>query len=205
MIILIILGILFVLLGIVPQILNLFDIKDIYIYDENGTEKRYGDDIIWPDGAEEPDDTSWKKFPCIKKHKVVFSGYDWEFESAILPWLGTLIFGAGFIIPLICTISIHTSWEVAEVSNEITERIIELESRKDNLLSYYNNSIAKDIDISSTNLPGNISEHNSEVKEFVVKLKNKKIDLDNPWISVFVNPAYKNVDIARVEATYINL
>jgi len=198
--------VLFILLGIVPHILHCFWVnKHYYIYDEKGEYTQSGSEIDkWPNGKPE-DFNSWKSYPCRKTTKICPCEYDWEIDECIGPWLGT----AFTFIPLFVAVIIagmHNSpWEIEREANSITEHIVRLETNRDNLLSYYNNSIAKDIDISSTNLPGKINEHNAEVEEFVVKLKSEKVNLTNPWINVFYNPAYKNIDIPRVEATYINL
>ena len=204
MIILIISIVLFILLGVLPQVLNCFEWDDhYYTYDEKGTQKECGRDIDkWPNGK--PDDyDGWRSYPVNVSKKYKYRGYDWD--ESILAWVGTvptLIFVA---VTTIIAIDHHTPWEIQSETAKITEHIVRLETNRDNLLSYYNNSIAKDIDISSTNLPGRVNDHNAEVEEFVVKLKQEKISLNNPWINVFYNPAYKNVDITRVEATYISL
>ena len=204
MIILIISIVLFILLGVLPQVLNCFEWDDhYYTYDENGTQKEYGRDIDkWPNGKPKDYD-SWKSYPVNVSKKYKYRGYDWD--ESILAWVGTVPTVIFVAVTSIIAIIHNAPWEIQSETAQITEHIVRLETNRDNLLSYYDASKTKDIDISSTNLPGRISEHNAEVEEFVVKLKQEKINLSNPWINVFYNPAYENVDIARVEATYISL
>lgn len=204
MIILIISIILFILLGIVPQVLNCFEWDNkYYTYDKDGKYTACGRDIDkWPEGKPEDYD-AWKSYPVTISKRYKHRGYDWD--EAILAWVGTVPTLIFVCVTTIIAIIHNTHWEIQTETAKITEHITRLETNRDNLLSYYNNSIAKDIDISSTNLPGKINEHNAEVEEFVVTLKQEKINLSNPWINIFYNPAYKNVDIARVEATYISL
>ena len=99
----------------------------------------------------------------------------------------------------------HSTWGVQPKEVAITEHITQLETEKINLMTYYEESINKDIDISSTNLPAKINDHNTEVREFIVDIKNHQIYAKNPWTSWFVNEAYTNVDLDRLTATYINL
>ena len=96
------------------------------------------------------------------------------------------------------------TWAVQAKTAEYETQIVELENNKQYILTYYSSGVNKDIDISSTNIPAVIKEHNAEVKDLVKRIKVDRINLKNPWMSSWVNPACNDVDLLRVEATYIN-
>jgi len=94
--------------------------------------------------------------------------------------------------------------EEGPLYESLKEEITNLENNKQYITTYYTAGVGKDIDISSTNIPAVIKEHNQEVKDLVKKIKIDRINLGNPWVGLWVNPACNNVDLVRVEATYIN-
>ena len=129
-------------------------------------------------------------------------------------WPDTYRFIGGVIASCIClsvlavmggtTAANKIKWAVDTQTTAYEEKIIELENNKQYITTYYSTGVNKDIDISSTNIPAVIKEHNAEVKDLLKEIKVNRINLDNPWISPWVNPACNNVDLARIEATYIN-
>ena len=148
----------------------------------------------------------YRRLPCrgyIKK-KIQVADY-WSEEPRAI---------AGYVIGGLCLIvlgamigtnvSNKCSWAVQEQTAAYEEEITNLENNKQYITTYYSAGVGKDIDISSTNIPAVIKEHNQEVKDLVKKIKIDRINLGNPWISPWVNPACNNVDLARIEATYIN-
>lgn len=100
-----------------------------------------------------------------------------------------------------CVIGAKNTWSVRSTEAKITERIVELENNQKSLLKFYETGVTKDIDISASGLPERIREHNSDVAGLLKTIKTSKIDISNPWINWFINPAYQTADVARVEAT----
>ena len=128
-------------------------------------------------------------------------------------WPDTYRFIGGVIASCIClsvlavmggtTAATKIKWAVDTQTVAYEEKIGVLKHNKEMLLTYYSDR-TKETDMSSINLPELITKHNAEVKDLVKEIKVNRINLDNPWISPWVNPACNNVDLARIEATYIN-
>ena len=128
-------------------------------------------------------------------------------------WPDTYRFIGGVISSCICLIVLAVmggttaankiKWAVDTQTVAYEEKIDVLKHNKEMLLTYYSDR-TKETDMSSINLPELITKHNAEVKDLVKEIKVNRINLDNPWISPWVNPACNNVDLARIEATYIN-
>lgn len=149
------------------------------------------------------------ELPCriVYKKKIQKTRY-WDTDDHPVSIIGG---GVGIVA---CTIALlamgitaavaKCEWCVETRKVEITEKIVELENNKQYITTYYTTGVNKDIDISSTNIPAVIKEHNAEVKDLIKSIKTDKINLNNPWCNIWVNPACKNVDVARIEATYIN-
>ena len=218
----------FIILGIVLLLCIVFFVSTffyktydyLYYYDENGDSTRYVDELEeYKNGREreelikiakekaKQEEISYRyvSLPCRKVTKIHLETTSPNIEDCILQVIFGILSLIGIIVCTTLTCMNRTSWAITKENNAIVEHITRLETNRDNLLSYYNNSIAKDIDISSTNLPSKINEHNIEVEEFITKIKNEKVELTNPWVNCFHNPIYNDVDIARVEATYISL
>lgn len=148
----------------------------------------------------------YNTLPCkiYYKRKIQVDSYWYEKARAI----------AGYVIGGACVIALlgmigpnvgcKVKWAVEEQAIKYEEEIVSLENNKQYILTYYSSGVTKDIDISSTNIPAVIKEHNAQVKDLLTKIKVDKINLNNPWVSPWVNPACKDVDLLRVEATYIN-
>lgn len=120
---------------------------------------------------------------------------------------GCVLTGIFLIIGLIMggtAAGCKVTWAIQAKTAEYETQITELENNKQYILTYYSSGVNKDIDISSTNIPAVIKEHNAEVKELVKRIKVDRINLNNPWVGSWVNPACENVDLLRIEATYIN-
>lgn len=198
------------LLSIVGLICGSIDTDEVYTYFylEDQTTENYDD---YKCGYKIKD---WKKLglkesECYKVKQVTTKKHSFNFfyDEDLCGWsagVGGLFLVALCICGGIC-IHEHSSWGIESKEIAITEHITQLETEKTNLMTYYEESINKDIDISSTNLPAKINEHNAEVREFVVDIKNRQIYIKNPWTSWFVNDAYRTVDLDRLTATYINL
>ena len=145
----------------------------------------------------------WCKKTCKKRIRATECYIDeartaWPFGVGLVVILALLICGG------ICLCQ-NISYGVIAKETEINEHIVELENDQQSLLKFYETGVAKDIDISSSGLPERIKEHNAEVSKLVKDIKINRIDLTNPWLNWFINPAYNKIDLPRVEATYINL
>ena len=197
-----------------------------YAYDKNGEDSRYFKEVKFKDDGEEKlvlegllsnekykdlnpntlmDVVKYDKIPCkrtVKYHVRYRNEIFDDFLAAFV--LGCIIGGCGLIAGFFC-INANTTYSIETNRMSYVEATIELENNQAALLKFYETGVAKDIDISSSGLPERIKEHNGEVRELVQKVKSEKIALTNPWICWFVNPACKDVDIPRIEATYINL
>lgn len=148
----------------------------------------------------------YESLPCktYYKRKLQVGTYWYEEPRAI----------AGYIVGAVCLIALGVmigtnvstkmKWSVQEQTVKYEEEIVSLENNKQYIITYYSSGVTKDIDISSTNIPTVIKEHNAQVKDLITKIKVDRVNLSNPWISPWVNPACENVDLLRVEATYIN-
>lgn len=150
--------------------------------------------------SETLDDLKYCQLPCdmTTKKKVVLERY-YDLEEKI----GALVCGGIVLLALIimtsCAIGARNPWSVQSKETSINERIVELENNKFSLLSYYETGVGKDIDISSSNLPKDIRDHNADVADLAKTIKTCRIDASNPWINWWTNPAYANVDLVRVE------
>ena len=102
-----------------------------------------------------------------------------------------------------CAIT-KSPWSVQADVIAYEEKIVELEHNKSYITTYYSTGVIKDIDISSTNIPSVIKEHNAEVKDLIQRIKQNKINLGNPWCNAWISPACKSVDLVRLTATYID-
>lgn len=144
--------------------------------------------------------------PCRLYFKSRIQLRDYWYETARS--IGGYIIGGLSLIALISMIGPNVGckvkWAVEEQAIKYEEEIVSLENNKQYIVTYYTSGVTKDIDISSTNIPAVIKEHNAQVKELLTKIKVDKINLSNPWVSPWVNPACMDVDLLRVEATYIN-
>jgi hypothetical protein len=179
------------------------EFETCYVLDEKGDYTKYGNDI---ENWKELKLDEYKKYKArkISKKKVVRnSWYDLEDHIASASLSGIVLLGL-IVISAICIFT-HVSYSVERKEAEITEHIVELETNKQSLIKFYETGVAKDIDISSSGLPERIKEHNKDVSSFVTEVKTGVIDKKNPWLNWFVSPAYKNVDITRIENTYISL
>ena len=160
---------------------------------------------------EDPEADTFKELryhtlPCriYYKRRIQLRDYWYEEARAICGYvLGglCLITLIGMIGP---NVGCKVKWAVEEQAIKYEEEIVSLENNKQYIITYYSTGVTKDIDISSTNIPAVIKEHNAEVKDLLTKIKVDRINLNNPWISPWVNPACENVDLLRIEATYIN-
>lgn len=145
-------------------------------------------------------DMKYNSLPCKRYYtsKIQLRSYWYEEARAI----------AGCVIGGICVITLgvmigtnvsnKVTWAVQEQTVKYEERITKLENNKQYILTYYTYGVSKDIDISSTNIPAVIKEHNNEVEELAQKIKVDTINLSNPWINPWVNPACKNIDLKRI-------
>lgn len=179
-----------------------FDIH--YILDEKGDHTVYGNDIENWKGLKLDEYRKYKARKIAKKR--IARNYHYDLIDDHL--CSSILFALTFIGLIICSsicIFTHASYSVERKEAEITEHIVELETNKQSLIKFYETGVAKDIDISSSGLPERIKEHNKEVSSFVTEVKTGVIDKKNPWLNWFVSPAYQNVDITRIEATYISL
>ena len=138
------------------------------------------------------------------RRKIQVTNYWYENARSIAAY----IIGGISVIALLAmvgtSIGCKVKWAVEEQTAAYEEEIISLENNKQYITTYYSAGVGKDIDISSTNIPAVIKEHNQEVKDLVKKIKIDRINLGNPWVGLWVNPACNNVDLLRIEATYIN-
>ena len=148
----------------------------------------------------------YNRLPCrgyIKK-KIQVDDYWYEAYRSV----------TAYIIGGVCLIALGVMggtnaaaklpWAVEFKTVEYEEEITALENNKQYITTYYTSGVGKDIDISSTNIPAVIKEHNEQVKNLIKQIKVDRVNLKNPWVSPWVNPACNNVDLLRVEATYIN-
>lgn len=165
--------------------------RDIKYYTEHGRSEPVNATL---------DDLKYHNLPCKRYYtrKIQLRSYWHEEPRAI----------AGFVIGGLCLIvlggmigpnvSCKTTWAVQEQTAKYEERITKLENNKQYILTYYTYGVSKDIDISSTNIPAVIKEHNNEVEELAQKIKVDTINLNNPWVSPWVNPACKNIDLKQI-------
>ena len=138
------------------------------------------------------------------KKSLQVSDYWWEAARAITGFIAAGMCAIALIAMIGTNIGNKCSWAVDEQTVKYEEEIVSLENNKQYIITYYSSGVNKDIDISSTNIPTVIKEHNAQVKDLITKIKVDKINLKNPWISPWVNPACEKVDLLRVQATYIN-
>lgn len=148
----------------------------------------------------------YRYLPCKIRYerKLQVDSYWYEKARAIAGYIvgGVCLIALGVMIGT--NVSTKMKWSVQEQTVKYEEEIVSLENNKQYIVTYYTSGVTKDIDISSTNIPAVIKEHNAQVKDLLTKIKVDRVNLNNPWISPWVNPACKNVDLLRVEATYIN-
>ena len=125
--------------------------------------------------------------------------------STIGGWVVIICSAIGLCICAGNVIFNKVEWAIKAEEVSYNTKIENLEANRSAILSYYESSITKDIDISATNIPQLIKEHNDEVATLVKRVKQERINLSNPWINIYVNPACENIDLPRIEASYINL
>ena len=141
----------------------------------------------------------------VKIHrKIQVASYWYENARSIAAYIIGGIGAIALLAMIGTSVGCKVKWAIAEQTAAYEEEITNLENNKQYITTYYSAGVGKDIDISSTNIPAVIKEHNQEVKDLVKKIKIDRINLGNPWVGLWVNPACNNVNLARVEATYIN-
>lgn len=142
----------------------------------------------------------------VKKRIQLNSDWDtYEHPNTIIGGgIGVGVTALALLAMTITAAVTQSTWSVQADTIAYEEKIVELEHNKSYITTYYSTGVIKDIDISSTNIPSVIKEHNAEVKDLIKKIKQDKVNLGNPWCNVWINPACKNVDLVRLAATYID-
>lgn len=135
----------------------------------------------------------------VKIHrKIQVASYWYENARSIAAYIIGGIDAIALLAMIGTSVGCKVEWAVQEQTVKYEERITKLENNKQYILTYYTYGVSKDIDISSTNIPAVIKEHNNEVEELAQKIKVDTINLNNPWVSPWVNPACKNIDLKRI-------
>ena len=136
-----------------------------YVLDEKGDCTEYGSDIEnWKELKLDP----YQKYKARKvTKKKVQRSYCHDLADHIPSCFLFVLSLVGLIVCSLICVCTQVSYNVERQEVEITEHIVELETNKQSLIKFYETGVAKDIDISSTGLPGKIKEHNKEVSHFV--------------------------------------
>lgn len=181
-------------------------LKEMYTEEWERNVKYYKERDCADPEAKALSELKYRTLPCRLYIKRKIQRYDYWYETArsiagyIIGGIGLITLGAMGGTNAGCKVT----WAVQEQAIKYEEEIVSLENNKQYIVTYYTSGVSKDIDISSTNIPAVIKEHNAQVKDLLTKIKVDRVNLNNPWISPWVNPACKDVDLLRVEATYIN-
>ncbi len=176
-------------------------LKELYPDEYKSTSERYAKlkDVLYY--------LDCKKLPCkiVTKKRIQRASY-WDECEKIGPWVCTCIVGVVLTIMVGFVVGCKCEWAVQTKEAEIEEKIVLLENNKQYITTYYSAGVTKDIDISSTNIPSVIKEHNAEVEELIRDIRKDQINLNNPWCNVWVNPACKKFSnlTELKERIYIN-
>lgn len=159
-------------------------------------------------GCTDPEDNALKE---LKYYTLPCRLYYKRKVQAVTYWYTQPIAICGYVVGGLCLISLISmigpnvgskcKWAVQVKTAEYETQITKLEKTKQSIITYYSSGVNKAID----NIPAAIIEHNDEVEDLVKRIKADRINLNNPWVSPWVNPACENVDLLRIEATYIDL